>query len=154
MPDNLYKSRTNKMLAGVCGGVAEYFKIDATIVRLIWALSFFFGGAGFILYILAAIIIPDDTTIREDVVTQSYQRQEDDSNQQEFRTEEQDFEAKEYSIEKREEKRQQIFGLILICIGGYFILKRFYPFINLHNWWPVVLIAFGILILFRGRGVS
>ena len=56
----LTKSSANKMIAGVCGGIAEYFSIDPTLVRLGFvALSFMFGG-GLIAYIIAAIIIPDE----------------------------------------------------------------------------------------------
>ena len=55
----LYRSMTNKMLCGVCGGIAEYFNIDPTIVRLLAVLSVFFGaGAGLLVYFIAAIIIP------------------------------------------------------------------------------------------------
>lgn len=55
----LYRSNTDKMLCGVCGGIAEYFNIDPTIVRLGWAVVSLFGIApGLIGYIIAAIIIP------------------------------------------------------------------------------------------------
>lgn len=62
----LYRSTNNKMLAGVCGGIAEYFNIDPTIVRLVWAGLTVFQGIGLLLYILAAIIIPDDMDIIEE----------------------------------------------------------------------------------------
>ena len=58
MEKKLYKSNQNKMLDGVCGGIAEYFGIDPTVVRLIWALFSLMGGCGFLAYIIAAIIIP------------------------------------------------------------------------------------------------
>lgn len=58
----LYKSQTNKMLCGVCGGVAEYLNIDPTIVRLIWAVLVFAFGTGILAYIVAAIIMPDGPT--------------------------------------------------------------------------------------------
>ena len=58
----LVKSRTNKLLTGVCGGIGELIGIDPTIIRLIWALSLA-GGSGVILYILAAVIIPEDDDI-------------------------------------------------------------------------------------------
>ena len=54
----LYKSNQNKMIDGVCGGIAEYFGIDPTVVRLIWALFSLMGGCGILAYIIAAIIIP------------------------------------------------------------------------------------------------
>lgn len=58
MEKKLYKSNQNKMLDGVCGGIAEYFGIDPTVVRLIWALFSLMGGCGVLAYIIAAIIIP------------------------------------------------------------------------------------------------
>ena len=54
----LYNSNQNKMIDGVCGGIAEYFGIDPTVVRLIWALFSLMGGSGILAYIIAAIIIP------------------------------------------------------------------------------------------------
>lgn len=56
----LYKSNSNKMIDGVCAGIAEYFNIDPTLVRLAWVLFVFFAGGGIIAYIIAMIIIPRD----------------------------------------------------------------------------------------------
>ena len=56
----LYKSNTNKMLAGVCGGIADYFGIDPTWIRLAWVIFSMTGGAGVLAYIVAALIIPDE----------------------------------------------------------------------------------------------
>ena len=56
----LYKSSTNKMLAGVCGGIAEYFGVDPTWIRLAWVFFSMTGGAGVLAYIVAALIIPDE----------------------------------------------------------------------------------------------
>ena len=61
MEKKLYKSETNKMLAGVCGGIAEYFNIDPTLVRLGWVVFCALGGSGVLAYIIAAIIIPEKT---------------------------------------------------------------------------------------------
>ena len=58
MEKKLYKSNQNKMLDGVCGGIAEYFGIDPTVVRLLWVLFSLMGGSGILAYIIAAIIIP------------------------------------------------------------------------------------------------
>lgn len=59
----LVKSRTNKMLTGVCGGIGELLGIDPTIIRLIWAALSLAGGTGIILYIIAAVIIPEHDDI-------------------------------------------------------------------------------------------
>ena len=58
MEKKLYKSRKNKMISGVCGGIADYFGIDATVVRLVFAALAILKGAGVILYLLAWILIP------------------------------------------------------------------------------------------------
>lgn len=54
----LYRVEDSKMIAGVCGGVAEYFNVDPTIVRVLWAAASLFAGGGVILYIIMAIIVP------------------------------------------------------------------------------------------------
>ena len=58
MNKKLYKSNENRMLEGVCGGIAEFFGIDATLVRLGWVLFCALGGSGFLAYLIAALIIP------------------------------------------------------------------------------------------------
>lgn len=54
----LYRSTTDKMLCGVCGGIAEYINIDPTVVRLLWVVLALTAGFGIIAYIIAAIIMP------------------------------------------------------------------------------------------------
>ena len=56
----LHKSRTQKMVAGVCGGIAEYFNIDPSLVRLGFIALSFLAGGGLMVYIIAAIIIPNE----------------------------------------------------------------------------------------------
>lgn len=58
MEKRLYKSDRNKIIDGVCGGIAEYFGIDPTLVRLLWVLLCALGGSGVIAYIIAAVIVP------------------------------------------------------------------------------------------------
>ena len=55
----LYKSSTYKKIAGVCGGIAEYFNIDSTLVRLGWVVFCALGGSGLLAYIIAALVMPD-----------------------------------------------------------------------------------------------
>ena len=52
------KRSANKMIAGVCGGLAEYLGMDVTIVRVIYALLVLFGGVGILLYIILALLMP------------------------------------------------------------------------------------------------
>lgn len=65
----LRKSRTNKMLTGVCGGLGETFDIDPTLIRLVWAALTIFAGTGLLLYIAAALIIPEE----DDIIDADYE---------------------------------------------------------------------------------
>ena len=58
MEKKLYKSNTNKVIYGVCGGIGEYFNIDPTLVRLAWVVFCALGGSGLLAYIIMALIIP------------------------------------------------------------------------------------------------
>ena len=58
MKKKLYKSSTEKKLDGVCGGIAEYFDVDPTVVRLAWVIFCCLGGSGLLAYIICAIVMP------------------------------------------------------------------------------------------------
>lgn len=60
MKKRLYKSSTDKKVCGVCGGIANYFDVDPTVIRLIWVIFTLAGGSGLIAYIIAGIIMPDE----------------------------------------------------------------------------------------------
>ena len=55
----LYRSRFNRKILGVCGGIGEYFNIDPTVVRVAWVLAVLLFGTGLLAYLIAAIIMPD-----------------------------------------------------------------------------------------------
>ena len=63
MEKKLYRSNKDKKLAGVCGGLAEYLGMDASIIRVIWVLLALFAGCGLLAYIICALIIPQDPSI-------------------------------------------------------------------------------------------
>ena len=60
----LFRSESNKKIAGVCGGLADYLSVDVTIIRLIWALVAVFGGTGLVAYLIAALIIPTESEVK------------------------------------------------------------------------------------------
>ena len=63
-PKRLYRTENGAaMLCGVCGGIAEYFNIDPSIVRLLWAGLVIVGGTGILLYIIAAIVLPKKSQV-------------------------------------------------------------------------------------------
>lgn len=63
MAKRIYKNRENKMLCGVCAGLAEYFNIDPTIVRVLWGVISLSYGIGILAYIVCAIVFPDKSEV-------------------------------------------------------------------------------------------
>ncbi|MEI7498921.1 MAG: PspC domain-containing protein [Bacteroidota bacterium] len=59
----LFRSKIDRVLGGVCGGLGKYFNIDPVLVRVLWAVSFFVGGVGLLGYIIAWIIIPEEPVL-------------------------------------------------------------------------------------------
>lgn len=63
MAKKVYRSKTSRMLGGVCGGIADYFNVDVVIVRLLWVLAALAEGIEVIVYILAWVIIPEESYV-------------------------------------------------------------------------------------------
>ena len=59
MAKKLTRSRTDRKLAGVCGGIAEFFDVDVTVIRILWVLATFWGGSGLLAYIICALLMPE-----------------------------------------------------------------------------------------------
>ncbi|MFA5071945.1 MAG: PspC domain-containing protein, partial [Candidatus Pacearchaeota archaeon] len=57
----LYRSKTNRVIFGICGGLGEYFDIDPLVVRILFILLTFTGGSGIVIYLILAIMIPDSS---------------------------------------------------------------------------------------------
>jgi phage shock protein PspC (stress-responsive transcriptional regulator) len=130
----LYRSRTDRVFFGVCGGLAEYFDMDPTLVRLITVLIAW-GGVGIVAYIVAAIIIPEEpvgnTKKEKDMSKKDDFGKKMESAAQQVKTE----------IEKNPTKGQWIGGLILIALGILFLVNQFIPSLDFGKLWPVLLIV-------------
>ena len=59
MEKKLYRSKRDRMLAGICGGLGEYFQIDATLIRLLWVILSL-SGSGILIYLAAMVIVPEN----------------------------------------------------------------------------------------------
>ncbi|NLJ75895.1 MAG: PspC domain-containing protein [Peptococcaceae bacterium] len=128
----LYRSRKTRIIAGVAGGLAEYFDIDVAIIRLLWVLAAFAGGAGLLAYIAAMIIIPE----RRETLGASGEEQLEDNGKP-----------------KRGlgETARRNAGLILIGLGVLLLAHEILPWYLMRYVWPLLLIALGIFVLSRGR---
>lgn len=63
MSKKLYRSETDKMIGGVCGGMAEYFNIDSSIVRLIFIFVLLYGGSGLLVYLILWVVLPSSSSL-------------------------------------------------------------------------------------------
>ncbi|MDD2484039.1 MAG: PspC domain-containing protein [Eubacteriales bacterium] len=133
MEKKLYKSNENKVIAGVCGGIGEYFDIDPVIVRLLAVVFCLMGGAGIIAYIVAVIIIPSRTS------SSGYSYAEGTT-----------FENKTESGEKKNNKATTVtLGIILLCLGSLVILRYLIPWIPMDVIFAGLLVAGGIYFIIR-----
>ncbi len=62
-PKRLFRSRKDRVIGGICGGMGPYFNVDPVLLRVLWAVCFFIGGVGLLAYIIAWIIIPEEPLV-------------------------------------------------------------------------------------------
>jgi phage shock protein C len=147
MKNKLYRSKKDCVIGGVCGGIAEYFDIDPTLVRLLAILIFFFGGSGIIAYIIGWIIIP-----------QNPNGNTEDNSENKGEIEGKTKKGTDKSSKKVEENLSEerlkgiILGVIFIIAGLVFMMGTLFPWITWIAWgtfWPVIIIVVGLIIMIR-----
>jgi phage shock protein C len=154
MSKKLYLSKNDKKLAGVCGGIAEYFEIDSTLVRLLWVLFSFAGGSGVLAYIIAAIIMSEEP---EYPAFESKESQSGNIDQESagpnIQTGEEEKDLKTDKKHKKKDKNQFVIGILLIAVGLSFASRRFLPFfwLDFKMIWPIALIIFGVFIILKNE---
>ena len=150
MPERLYRSVREKMIGGVCGGLADYFSVDVTLVRLI-VLVAIFTGVGFFAYLAAWIIIPVNPAEQGG---QEHHNRDVGEAVKGIVSDIKDATKGLYLQEKPEnhENRSKIAGGILVTLGVLFLLERYLPYwFDMGKMWPLLLILIGIAIIYRGR---
>ncbi len=145
MKKKIYRSRKDRMIGGVCGGIAEYFEIDSTLVRLAFLVILLARGAGLLAYIIAWIIIPekpgsfyDENGKEVDVV--DIKKEEDDKKKEGNNSED----------EKKTSDKQRLFGIILVILGAVFLFEVWIPHFYWQQLWPLIIIGLGIGIIIKG----
>lgn len=139
------------MLWGVCGGLADYFQVDAMLLRVLFVLSAFFGGFGLFLYIVLAIFVPEEGTAEP--VTKETVRQ----NAQEFASEikeQASHVAKDWKANNPRHNWQGNHywaGTIVLVLGVLLLLANFglFAFSVVFRFWPIILILIGVALLTR-----
>ena len=136
MDKRLYRSRNEKMIGGVCGGLAEYFDIDPVLVRILFVVAVFAGGSGVLAYIICWIVMPAQPFVVP-AAPPSATSQPDQS-------------QPPVTVSAPDtHKNSMSAGVILIIIGGLFLAHNFVPLFHFRDFWPILLILLGIAILSR-----
>ena len=129
---NLKRSNSDKVFAGVCGGLGEYLNIDPTVIRIVWMIFGFMSlGSAFLVYLLCILIIPIDDGV---IYSEDYNAHND----------------------KIRRNTPLILGLGLIILGSYMLIRIIFPWfsiriMNILRYWPVSLILLGLYILFNKK---
>lgn len=142
----LYRSEKNKMIAGVCGGLGEFFGIDPSIVRLLFILIIIFGGSGILLYIVLWIILPTESAVKG--TTEDHIK----ANVEEMRSKAETV-ADSLRGKKERSDSRALWGLLILVIGAGFLISNFgfFGFFDWSKFWPIILIVFGIFLLTKSR---
>lgn len=144
MSKKLYRASDERsMIGGVCAGIADYFDIDPTLVRLAFLFIMLARGAGLLAYVIAWVVIPEKPTGSE--YSSPYKDSSDDSKKKMNK-------ERPYPIEKnKSDKRKKLLGMILIGIGTFFIIDFWLPHFYWRRIWPILIIGLGILIIIKDK---
>ena len=150
MYKKLYRSVTDKMLAGVCGGLAEYFSIDPVIVRLIFVLAVIFGaGSGILAYIILWVIVPQKPYI---ITPFNPEQPKGDSTTSADEKKNEDTQFNMNVMNNKPQNNRSIYaGAFLIVLGGIFLLDNFVPHFHFGDFWPLILIGLGFAIILNAK---
>lgn len=140
----LYRSKKDRIVFGVCGGLAEYFQVDVLIIRLIFLALVFGAGSGILIYLIFAILVPSESEI-------IFDEKKAEKKAEEFFSEI-GVKTKKLSYELKVGDWRFLFGFFLVIVGLSSLLSNIWPFSLLwHNFWPLFLIFVGILIIFKRK---
>jgi len=142
----LTRAEKNKVLGGVCAGLANFFNVDPTLIRIIFVLITLFGGSGVLLYLILWLLIPSSGHTSE-ISKASIKRGADEMKD---RVEEFAEEAKNFS---KTNNSKYLLGITLLILGIIFLFDNFgfFHFFNLWKLWPIILIILAILILSKNE---
>lgn len=139
MTKKLYRSRTDSMIAGVCGGLAKYFDIDTSLVRVGAVLFTLAWGSGLLAYVILWLIVPQKPL--ESSVTESEGER--------IAT----VEAAEPDKSERD-KGVLFVGIILTVLGALLLMNNYLSFawLSFRRLWPLLIIFVGLIIIMKGSG--
>jgi phage shock protein PspC (stress-responsive transcriptional regulator) len=137
------------MIAGVCGGLADYFNVDSTFIRLAVLFIFLFQGIGLIAYLIAWVVISEEPVDQGRKMPDDYYLEERNKSDkdEDFQEDYEREEEKDKNSSSRDNRRRKLFAVILIIVGSIFLLDIWIPDLYWERYWPLILIAAGFLLL-------
>ena len=147
MEKKLYRDENRKVIAGVCAGLADYFSVDVTIVRLLFVLTLIYHGGGTLAYIVLWIVVPRRNVALNDPTVDYTVHQES----RPFQNVNQNFKV------NNNRDIAQIGGAVLILLGVFFLLDQFdfIPYwFNFEQFWPAILVVIGLGLILRSKNKS
>lgn len=155
MAKKLFRSTADKMLGGVAGGIAEYFDIDSTLVRVLFIVVVFLGGGGIIAYIILWIVVPQKPyEIPKNAFNQTSPEDESGSTFSSDENKSVTFNVSNGSLAgsvPQTNNKQLWVAIVLMVIGGLLLLDNLFPRFDFDLYWPVILIAIGVGLLLKSK---
>lgn len=132
----IYRNTRDKVLAGVCSGIAQYFDVDVAWVRLAFVLSIFASGFGLLAYAVAWIVFPKDDRVPG-------------ASEAQVSTPDSAPAVERQARKLRSSSSRNAVGIVLILLGALFFLDQNFWWFRFDAFWPVILIALGIYLVMR-----
>ncbi|MCF8303145.1 MAG: PspC domain-containing protein [Bacteroidales bacterium] len=147
----LYRSVVDRVIGGVCAGIGDYLNIDPVIIRIIFVLLAIFGGGGVIIYIVLWIVLPEEYPNIYNASTNTYNTMENEKQNTENQNTAGQPGGSPYGHGQHHPKRKNsgslVGGIILIAIGGMFLVDEFVYAVSFGDLWPIILVVIGIAII-------
>lgn len=140
--NRLYRSRTDAIIGGVCGGLGVYLDTDPVLFRILFVVAVLLGGSGVLVYIVLWIVIPLEHEQFFNTTNINQEKMSDETKTNETNQAETPGQNKD-----RRNDGNLWGGLILITLGAVFLIDRFVPRIHFGDLWPVILVVIGIILI-------
>jgi len=145
--ERLYRSRSDRMIFGVAGGMAKWLDVDPAVVRLVWALLIIAGGVGLLLYIVAAIVVPEEPlgAMPPGAMPPGAPGMGPGAGGGEGAAP--TWTAPTPGARRDSGMAPLIIGVALVLLGAWFLAERYISWLDNALLWPALLIVVGVLLL-------
>lgn len=144
-----YRSRTDRVLFGVCGGLGRYFNVDPVLFRLLFILLFFIEGAGLLLYVIMVFVTPEEPKIGEENREGLGEEVKEFADKVEKKVK--DISKEAHLDENKASDSRNALGIAIVLVGLFFLSREILPMAWLSSdiIWALVIIGIGFYIIFK-----